>query len=267
MKPEGWSTWLGVSFVLVVALVTLAAPVISSHQPLTVHSAEEFLSPNGRYPLGTDSFGRDVLSRALWGGRASLFNAAVATAVAVAIGMVAGGMAGMMGAWPDWGLMRAVDVMLSIPGLLLAIALVALLGVGETQAAFAVGLSLAPGFARVVRAAVISVLQQEYIEAARAIGATRLRIFVKHVLPNISTQVVGFAVVNFGWALLNLATLDFLGLSGAVSDPTWGRMLAEGRRYLRRAPWIALVPGGLLVTVMAGITIASDTWRRRAPGM
>ena len=171
----------------------------------------------------------------------------------------------MSGSWLDWGLMRAVDVLLSFPGLLLAIALVAVFGVGGVQAALAVGLSLMPGFARIVRAAVSGVLSQDYVEAARAIGATRLRIFYRHVLPNIAGQVVSFAVVNFGWALLNLATLDFLGLSGSPSDPTWGRMLAEGRRYLRLAPWIALVPAVLLVTLVAAITLATDGARRRLP--
>jgi peptide/nickel transport system permease protein len=181
-------------------------------------------------------------------------------------GLVIGGLAGLLGTWFDWGLMRAVDVMLSIPGLLLSIALVALLGVGQTQAALAVGIALAPGFARIVRVSVIGVLQQDYVLAARAIGATRLGIFVHHVLPNIAGQVATFAVVTFGWALLNLATLDFLGLSGSPSDPTWGRMLAEGRRYLRRAPWIALAPAALLTTLVAAITLTGDAWRRRLPG-
>ena len=110
---------------------------------------------------------------------------------------------------------------------------------------------------------VIGVLQQDYVAAASAIGATRLRIFLHHVLPNIAGQVVSFGVVMFGWALLNLATLDFLGLSGSPSDPTWGRMLAEGRRYLRQAPWIALAPALLLVTVVASITLTTDAWQRR----
>ena len=197
---------------------SFAAPLIAPHQPLTVNSGQQFAPPGALHWLGADRFGRDVFSRALWGGRASLLGATLATSVAVGAGLVVGGLAGLGGSWLDWFLMRVVDVMLSFPGLLLAIALVAVLGVGETQAALAVGISLVPSFARVVRVTVIGVLQQDYVAAARAIGATRLRIFVRHVLPNIAGQAISFAVVVFGWALLNLATLDFLGLSGSPSD-------------------------------------------------
>lgn len=265
MKVGVWMARLGLAVTLVVVAVTFAAPLLALPHPLAVGTAPQFARPDGAHLLGADSFGRDVFSRVLWGGRSSIVAAALATGVAVGAGLVVGALAGMLGAWLDWGLMRAVDVLLSIPGLLLAIALVAVLGVGETQAALAVGISLAPGFARVVRVAVIGVLQQDYVEAARAIGATRWRIFVIHVLPNIVQQVVAFAVVQFGWALLNLATLDFLGLSGSPSDPTWGRMLAEGRRYLRLAPWIALAPAVMLVTLVAAITLTTDVWQRRIP--
>ena len=264
MKAGGGLAWLGVALAVVAA--TLAAPWLVPGSPLAVNAEAQFGPPGGAYPLGADSFGRDVLNRALWGGRASILNAALATGVAVGGGLLVGGLAGMLGSWVDWGLMRAVDVMLSMPGLLLAVALVALLEVGDVQAALAVGISLAPGFARIVRVAVIGVLQQEYVQAARALGASRWRVFSRHVLRNIGSQVVAFAVVNFGWALLNLATLDFLGLSGSPSDPTWGRMLAEGRRYLRRAPWIALAPGLLLTTLVVAITLTGDAWRRRLPG-
>lgn len=254
--------WIGSAAAISILAATLAAPLLSLYNPQRINSGQELLPPGAIYRLGTDSLGRDVLSRSLWGGRASIINAILATSVAAGGGVIVGGLAGMFGGWVDLILMRGVDVMLSVPGLLLAIALVAFLGVGQSQAALAVGISLAPGFARVVRVAVIGVLQEDYIVAARAIGATRGRIFTKHVLPNISPTVLGFIVVNFGWALLNLATLDFLGLTGSPSDPTWGRMLAEGRRHLRRAPWIALVPGMMLTALVAAVVLTGDAWQR-----
>jgi ABC-type dipeptide/oligopeptide/nickel transport system permease subunit len=243
-------------------LSSALAPWLAPYDPLATDPPNQFAVPGGEHLLGTDFLGRDVLSRALWGGRASLAGAALATTLSVGLGLCIGGAAGMLSDAVDWVLMRAVDVSLAFPGLLLAIALVAMLGVGRWQVALAVGLSLAPAYSRLSRAAVLTVREHFYIEAARALGASRWWMFIHHVLPNIAGQMVTFGVVHYAWALLNIAALDFLGLSGSPSSPTWGTMLAEGREYLRVAPWVAVTPGAMLTLTVVSMIALGDAWQR-----
>lgn len=247
-----------------VALSVALAPTLARYDPLRSVPADQFTPPGGDYLLGTDHLGRDVLSRLLWGGRSSLLGAVLAAGLAAVVGTLGGGLAGVAGGWVDRVMMRSMDVLLAFPSLMLAIALVALLGVGERQVVLAVGVSLAPGFSRVVRAAVLTAREHLFVEAAQSFGASPWHIFRVHILPAIWSQLVALFIVNYTWALLNVASLEFLGLNGSPSDPSWGGMLNEGRRYLRVAPWIALAPGILLTLTVIAI---NDITQNRELGL
>jgi len=176
----------------------------------------------------------------------------LALAVAVGLGLPAGMVAGTFGGWSEAVLMRLVDAMLAFPSLLLAMAVVALLGPGVGSVAVAVGLAAAPAYARVARSAALEVRAQPYVDAARALGGSEWRVLVRHVLPNAAPPLVAFAATQLGWVLLNGAALNFLGLGAPPGTPEWGAMLVEGRGYLRDAPWVSAFPGlALTLTVLA----------------
>jgi peptide/nickel transport system permease protein len=254
---------VSVFVLLAVLLLVMLAPVVATHDPRHAIPSEQFASLSSQHLLGTDNLGRDVFSRLLWGGRTSFLNAAVAAGLATLVGTLVGGLAGLTLSGAEQIVMRIVDVLLIFPNLLMAMALVALLGVGGWQIAIAVGISLAPGFSRVVRAAVLSARQRLYVQVARGFGAGPWYIFRVHVFPAIWPQVASLAIVNYAWALLSVASLEFLGFAGSPSDPGWGAMLNQGRSYLHIAPWIALAPGVLLtMTVMAMVNLSSAMQRR-----
>jgi peptide/nickel transport system permease protein len=264
MKKARCVRFLWAGLLLIIAGSAVFAPLLTAYDPMATEPANQFSPPDGEHLLGTDQFGRDVFSRTVWGARHSLASALVSTAIAVGLGLVAGGMAGSMGGRADWVLMRGVDVIFAFPSLLLAMALVAMLGVGSWQVAVAVGVSLAPTYSRVVRAAILSVKNQLFVEAARALGAGSWRIMGRHLLPNAASQISAFATAIYAWSLLNIAALDFLGLTGSPSLPTWGRMLNEGRSFLRIAPWIVLGPGIMLTLSVIAVAGLSDGWLRGA---
>ncbi len=237
------------------ASITLAAalaPYLAPAGPLATDPARALFPPGPGRWLGTDSLGRDVLARLLWGSRWTLRMGAEALALAVGLGLPLGLAAGGSGGLRDVVLMRLVDAWLSFPGLLLAMAVVAILGPGPSSVAVAVGLAAAAPYARVARATAREIRAQPYIEAARAVGASPWRIIVRHILPNAAPALVAFAATQLGWVLLNGAALNFLGLGVPPGTPEWGAMLAEGRAYLRDAPWAAVAPGiALTLTVLA----------------
>lgn len=259
-----WQVWVGVLLLLIG--VVLLTPFLPVPAPLRTEPAFQFHAPDRQHWLGTDQFGRDVLSRTLWGARYSLSSAALSTAIAVSLGLAVGGLAAGLGGRVDWVLMRGVDVLLAFPGLLLAMALIAVFDIGLWQVALAAGISLAPVCSRLARAAVLAVRVQLFIEAARVLGASPWRIVWRHLLPNAAGQIITFATVIYAWSLLDIAALDFLGLTGSPSIPTWGRMLNEGRAYLRVAPWIVLGPGVMLTLSVLAVTGFSDAWRNMLPG-
>jgi ABC-type dipeptide/oligopeptide/nickel transport system permease subunit len=188
----------------------------------------------------------------LWGGQATLGAAAGALALTLAIGAPLGLAAGYWGGWVDAILMRLVDVLLAFPGLLLALGIVAIRGPSQASIIIAVGLAGMPGYARVARAAALEVRNQPYVQAARALGASDLRLLVRHIAPNALGAMLAFATVQLGWSLLNAAALSFLGLAGSPARPEWGTLLADGREHLVEAPWLSLAPGlALTLTVLA----------------
>lgn len=228
------------------------APFLAPAGPLAADTTRGLLPPGPGGPLGTDLLGREVLARLLWGGRLTLGMGLLALAVAVGLGLPAGMVAGTFGGRTEGVLMRLVDALLAFPSLLLAMAVVALMGPGVGSVAVAVGLAAAPAYARVARSAALEVRAQPYVDAARALGSSEWRVLVRHVLPNAAPPLVAFAATQLGWVLLNGAALNFLGLGAPPGTPEWGAMLAEGRGYLRDAPWVSTFPGlALTLTVLA----------------
>ena len=240
------------AWLALVGLGAALAPVLAPAGPLEADTARALLPPGPDWPLGTDLLGRDVLVRILWGGRWTLGMGLAALGVAIGAGLPVGLVAGTFGGWVEAVLMRVVDALLAFPGILLAMALVALLGPGMGSVALAVGAAAAPAYARVARSAALEARAQPYVDAARAVGCTEWRIMVRHVLPNAAAPLVVFAAAQLGWVLLNGAALNFLGLGAPPGTPEWGAMLAQGRGYLRDAPWASAFPGlALTLTVLA----------------
>jgi len=243
------------------------APLLAPAGPLAVDAAHILLPPGVGWPLGTDSLGRDVLARLLWGGRWTLGMGLISLVVTVGLGLPVGLMAGAFGGWIEAILMRVVDALLAFPGLLLAMALVALMGRGVVAVAVAVGLAAAPAYARLARSAVLEVRVQPYVEAARSVGCSEWRIMVRYILPNAAVPLLAFTATQLGWALLNGAALNFLGLGVQPGTPEWGAMLADGRGHLRQAPWASAFPGlALTLTVLAANLVGDglqEALRRR----
>ena len=240
------------AWLALVAAVAALAPLLAPAGHLSADPARALLPPGPGGAMGTDFLGRDLLARLLWGGRWTLEMGGLGLAVAVGLGLPLGLAAGSLGGRADVVLMRLVDGLLAFPGLLLAMAAVAVLGPGLTSVAVAVGLAAAPPYARLARSVALEVRAQPYIEAARAVGATPWRIALRHVLPNGAPSLIAFATAQLGWVLLNGAALNFLGLGAPPGTPEWGAMVAEGRAYLRDAPWVSSFPGlALTLTVLA----------------
>jgi peptide/nickel transport system permease protein len=250
MGVQGTRLRLIIGVLIIATAFMIAALLLSS---LTDTGSEPFTPPSSTHILGTDQFGRDVLIRLLLGTRRTLVGAGIATIIALTIGIGVGGLSGGFGGWVDEVLMRGVDVLLAIPGVLLAMALVAGFGTGVLSASIGVGVGLVPGIARLTRTAVRSVKSAPYIEAAQLLGASSLRVVVKHLIPNVVPQVIPFAGVLFAWSVLSISGLEYLGLGGSPSEPSWGRMIAEGRNYLRDAPWIAIAPG--IAIILTTLTV------------
>jgi peptide/nickel transport system permease protein len=208
--------------------------------------------PTLAHPMGTDSLGRDVLSRAIFGARVSLGVGLLSVAIAMLSGVPLGAAAGYFGGRLDLAVTWLLDLILAFPGLVLAIAITAMLGPSLLNTALAIGVVNVPGFARLVRSSVLSLREREFVEAARCLGASHGHIIVRHILPNVTGLVIVRATAGLGFAILTEAGLSFIGLGAQPPDPSWGGMLNEGRDALRRAPFLATLPGlCIMVTVLA----------------
>jgi peptide/nickel transport system permease protein len=258
---------LALAWLALAGLCAGLAPILAPGGPLAADADHILLPPGADWPLGTDALGRDVLARLLWGGRWTLGMGLISLAVTVGLGLPVGLLAGVLGGWVEAALMRVVDALLAFPGLLLAMAVVALMGHGMGAVAVAVGLAAAPAYARVTRSAVLEVRVQPYVEAARSVGCSEWRIMLRHVLPNTAVSLVAFAATQLGWVLLNGTALNFLGLGVQPGTPEWGVMLADGRGYLRQAAWASTFPGlALTLTVLAANLVGDglqEALRRR----
>jgi peptide/nickel transport system permease protein len=234
------------------ALMALGAPWLSPRDPIRTAARDALQPPGARFVLGSDQFGRDVASRVLHGARVSLTVGLIAVSIAVALGAPLGLVSGYYGGRLDGLIMRVMDVLLAFPGILLALAIVSVLTPGLTNVMIAVGLSAVPTYARLVRASVLSARENLYVEAARALGGRDLGILTRYILPNVVAPLIVTATLGLGTAILSAAALGFLGLGSQPPQPEWGRMLSEGRDYLREAWWISTFPGlGIMLTVHA----------------
>jgi peptide/nickel transport system permease protein len=244
-----------VAGLLVLVIVTLAAVFpgqVAPFSPTRQDFRVERQPPSLAHLMGTDEFGRDVLSRVIWGAQVSLQAGATAASIALAIGLVLGMVAAYYGGIADALIMRVMDVILAFPYILLAIAIVALLGPGLQHAMIAIGIVYVPYYARVVAGVVLSVRERDYVQAARALGAGDGRVMWQHVFPNTVAPVIVQTTLNVGNAIIDTAGLSFLGLGTQPPTADWGNMLSAGRSYVIDSPWIATFPGlAILLTVLA----------------
>jgi peptide/nickel transport system permease protein len=242
----------GLVTLVVLASAAVLAPLLPLPDPIQIDPTHALYSPGTPYLFGSDQYGRDVLSRVVYGGRISLVVGPIAVGIALVPGVVVGLLAGYYGSWVDVVLMRVVDVMLAFPGILLALGIVAVLGPSLTSLMIAVGVSSIPTYARLTRASVLSARENLYVDAARVVGASDASILVRHILPNVVAPVIIVGTLGVGAAILVAATLSFLGLGSQPPTAEWGRMLSEGRQYLREQWWIATFPGlSIMLTVLA----------------
>lgn len=243
---------LGLILLLGIAAGVIFGPLVTPYNPIEPNLSEAFQPPGSGHVFGTDQLGRDLLARILAGARASLFSGLGALAVSLVLGVPMGLMSGYAGGLWDNGLMAAIEVLMSFPGVLLALLAIAILGPGQRNLVLAVGLASTPVFARLVRGSTLALKEQEYVIAARALGASASRVALRHVLPGCVSPIVVIAVLRLGTTIVTVAGLGFLGLGGDPALPEWGAMLSQGQEFLRRAPHIVLVPGlAILLTVLA----------------
>lgn len=249
---------LAIAVVAVVLLWAVVPGLFTDHGPLAVDPRSKLLPPSGEHLFGTDQLGRDQFSRVVHGTRASLTGSAIAVAVAVVLGSLVGALAGWFGGFIDTLVGRAIDVLLSIPGFLLAITIVVVLGFGIVQAAIAVGLTSAATFARLIRSEVLRARTSNYVEAAITSGASTFDILRRHVVPNSLAPTLSLITVQFGIAIIWIASLSFLGLGAQPPDPEWGRLVSDGRSYIATRGYLTLWPGLVIVAVVLAINHISQ---------
>ncbi len=252
---------VGLAVLVLFFAVALVAPLATTYNPEENHLEEALNDPTPAHWLGTDHLGRDILARLAYGARFSLVIGFAAVGLGLAVGLPLGAVSGFYGGWVDLLIQRVIDVLLSFPGFLLALALIALLGVGLDKVIIAVGLGVLPAFVRLVRASTLSISYRSYVEAARAFGQPGLLIIWRHVVPNVLGPVVIQATLGLGSTLLTAAGLGFLGLGVQGPTPEWGSMLGEGRQYIFSNPNLATFPGLAIFLTVLGFNLAGDGLR------
>jgi peptide/nickel transport system permease protein len=251
----------GFAVIVFFILVALLAPYIAPYDPLKTSWSAVRKPPSELYWFGTDEIGRDVLSRVIWGTRASLLAGVVSVCISLAFGVPIGMLAGYVGSWVDALISRITDAMLACPFLILAIALAAFLGPSLTNAMIAIGITATPTFIRLTRAQVLSVKVEDYVEAARAIGNPHLRIALRHILPNVVAPILVQATLAIAAAVIAEASLSFLGLGQQPPAPSWGSMLNTAKNYIDHAPWMAIWPGLCIFLLVLSFNLLGDGLR------
>jgi peptide/nickel transport system permease protein len=253
---------IGVALISALALTALTAPILPTPDPDATNTALR-LSPPGSsgYIMGSDHLGRDLLSRLLWGSRVTLSTGLFSALIGLVIGTTAGMTAGYMGGLADRIVMRLTDTLMAFPMIILAITVVAALGPGLRNAMIAVGVVNAPFYARTIRAAVLSVREQGYIDAAVAVGATQRRIILRHILPNVTPPILVAGSLSLGWLITETAGLSFLGLGAQPPTADWGSMAADGREFLTVAPYVAIIPGVAITLLVLSFNMVGDAIR------
>jgi peptide/nickel transport system permease protein len=252
---------VGAALLLILTLASVLAPMLAPYDPAEQRAAAAAKPPSARHPMGTDNFGRDVLSRALWGGRVSQTIGLLSMAVSVTAGVVVGALAGFYGRAVDGSLMRLTETVVTFPTFFLLITLVAVFGASLPLLVLAIGLTSWPVTARVVRAEFLSLRERDFVQAARALGARNIRIMARHILPNVVPVIVVAATLRVAYVILVEAGLSYLGVGVPPPTASWGSMVADGRPYLFTAWWVSLFPGLFIFLTVTTYNLVGDGLR------
>ena len=251
----------GMVLILLMILMVVLSPLIAPYGFDEQNYYEIFASPSLQHLCGTDNLGRDVFSRLLYGGRVSLTIGIISVGIGLLCGGLMGALAGYYGGKLDNTLMRIIDILMAIPSVILAISICAALGPGLVNTMIAVGVASIPNYARILRSSILSIKQQEYVEAARAIGASNARIISKHIVPNSLSGLIVQASMGVGRAIISAASMSFIGLGIAPPNPEWGAMLSAGRTYFRDYPHMVLFPGIAIFLAVVSMNLIGDGLR------
>jgi peptide/nickel transport system permease protein len=252
---------LGLAIVVIFVVLALFAPWIAPYDPIATSWSAVRKPPSMQYVFGTDEIGRDVLSRVVWGARASLLAGLVSVSISMALGVPVGLLAAYVGGWTDSLISRFTDAMLAVPFLILAIALAAFLGPSLSNAMIAIGVSATPIFIRLTRAQVLAMKVEDFVEAARAVGNPHWRIALRHILPNVLPPLIVQASLAIAAAIIAEASLSFLGLGQQPPAPSWGSMLNTAKNYVDNAPWMAIWPGLSIFLLVLSFNLLGDGLR------
>ncbi len=258
---RNWIGLVGAAIVLLCIAIAVLAPLLAPYGPEETHPNWKLFAPNEYFAFGTDEFGRDILSRVIFGARISLEVGLISVSLALVLGACAGLLAGFFGGWTDGLTMRCMDVLFAFPAILLAIGIMAVLGTGIANAMLAIGIVYAPSFARLARASVLSLKEMEFVQAARVLGLGELAILVQHVVPNVLGPMIVQTSFSLSTAILTEASLSILGLGTPPSIPSWGSMLSSSRRYVELDPWPAIFPGLAIMLLVLGFNLFGDGLR------
>ena len=252
---------LGLALVIFLVLVAIFAPLLAPYEPNSRIKEDSSIGPGITHLFGTDLLGRDIFSRVIYGSRISIEVGIIAVGISVAMGLFFGALAGFYGKWPDAIIMRVADIFFAFPYILGAIAIMTILGSGIVNIFIAIGVLGWAYFARIFRGSILSIKNKEYIEAARALGASNARIIIKHIFPNAIAPIIVYATMNVGTAIIVEAALSFLGIGVQPPTPAWGKMLAESLNFIDIAPWMMLFPGIAIVITVLGFVLLGDGLR------
>lgn len=258
--------YAGIAILLLFAASSLLAPFLAPHDPLRQNLDKDLVAYSSDHPLGTDKLGRDILSRTIYGGRISLLTGIATVLISLVIGIAAGSLCGYFGGWLDQLLMRLVDILMAFPGILLAIALTAVLGPGIDHVILALCLIGWTGYARLVRGEILSLREREFVQAARGLGCPPQRIILHHLIPNLLPPLLIQATFGLAAAIVAEGSLSFLGLGVEPPTPSWGSMLNDGRQFLLVAPHLTTYPGLVLMFTVLALNIVGDTLQDRLQG-
>lgn len=247
--------------VMLIIFLAIFGPALTPYEYDQMNAQERFSPPSWQHPMGTDQFGRDTATRVIYGTRISVYVALVSISLSLAVGSLLGLVSGYVGGRLDEVIMRGMDVILAFPAILLALVFLATLGTSLTNVIWAIALVRIPGFARVARSSALSIREEEYILAARAIGLRDWRIIARHVFPNALAPLIVMATISLAIAILTEATLSFLGLGTQPPTPSWGRMLNEARGHLQRTAWMSFFPGFAIALTVFSLNVFGDGLR------
>ncbi|NCN05855.1 MAG: ABC transporter permease [Spirochaetales bacterium] len=252
---------LGFSLVGFLALLTLVSFVYLPYDVNEMNAAARYQGPSAGHWLGTDNFGRDILSRVMHGGRTAFLVGTLAVSIGLFFGTLVGGTAGYLGGWVDELFMRLMDGLLAFPGLITALIVIALVGPGTFNTAIAIGIMSVPAISRIARSGFLQYKTIDFVQAARTIGVPTWQIMFRHILPNVASSLVIAGSLTFGGAILTEASLSYLGLGVQLPDPSWGRMLREAQGYFTRNPWATLGPGIAITLMVLGFYLLGNGTR------